>query len=123
MRFAEDKDTGSHLIQRYAEGELQVGEVCYRRSLVIMPGRLIEDWEPQAAAQLDASHLQGLLELGADILILGTGARQQFPSPALQAMALTAGVGLEVMDTPSACRTYNVLAGERRRVAAALMMI
>ena len=63
-----------------------------------------------------------LLELKPAIVLLGTGAAQRFPMPALARRLTTAQVGLEVMDTAAACRTYNILAAEGRRVAAALLM-
>jgi uncharacterized protein len=71
---------------------------------------------------LEVEHLQAVLALEPQIILLGTGERQVFPAPAIAAAVQAAGIGLEVMDTRAACRTYNVLVQEGRRVAAALIV-
>ena len=102
-----------------------------------MPDRSILDWQPQTLEQLSIENMQILAELGAEIILLGTGAKLQFPEPAMVAAAmghrsfsldddtggLIGSIGVEVMDTAAACRTYNVLSSEGRNVAAALLMI
>ena len=93
------------------------------RSLALAPDRLVEDWPAAAtAAALEPAHLQPLLELQPELIVLGTGARQAFPPPAVMAACLTRGIGIEVMDNAAAARTYNVLAGEGRRVVVALLL-
>ena len=87
-----------------------------------MPEQLDEQWGPNSFAALTETHLADLLTLPCDVLLLGTGNRQRFPSPALLRPLIEAGRPIEVMDTPAACRTYNILVAEGRAVAAALII-
>lgn len=93
------------------------------QSCIISPDQLIEDWSATAAQNLLASHMQVVLALEPEIVILGTGSRLHFPVREVAEACYAAGAGFEVMDTGAACRTYNILAGEGRRVVAALLMI
>ena len=93
-----------------------------RRSanLVVLPDR-VEQWAARSFDQLTAEDFAFLKELKAEIVLLGTGSRQRFPHPRLSAELAQAGIGLEVMDLQAACRTYNILVAEERKVAAALL--
>ncbi len=122
MRFTEADATDGPLIRAYGPGWIRVDDTEYRHSLALGPDR-IRPWRPEAVTDLETADLDYLLDDGPEILILGTGARQCFPPPALLARPARRGIGIEVMDTPAACRTYNILAGEGRRVAAGLMTI
>lgn len=98
--------------------------LCTLQAGFILGARQLQtDWEPRALPDLTAAHLTAVLELEPEILLLGTGDRLQFPAPDILAPVHRAGVGLEVMDTAAACRTFNILVGEGRRVVAALLMI
>ncbi len=123
MRFAEDDNTVQYQIRAYAAGQITVNDAVLTRSLVIRSDALIRDWPPQRFEELEAAHLLSAVDPAPEILILGTGARQRFPASALLAPLHARGIGVEVMDTAAACRTYNVLAAEGRAVVAALMMI
>lgn len=120
-----DLETGeqSNLIRTYAPGRIGVHETIYRTSVVVLPQRIVTDWPPQTFDALTVDHMQMLADLECEVLLLGTGQRLRFPPAALLAPIAAAGIGIEVMDTGAACRTYNILMGEGRRVAAALMMI
>lgn len=122
MRFNLETASNKHVIQGYADGRVQIGgqEIC--RSVIVSPERLLTDWPPQGFADLEAEHFRVLVELQAQIVLLGTGQRQRFPQPQLLRVLLQAGIGVEVMDTSAACRTYNVLMMEGRLVAAALLL-
>ena len=72
---------------------------------------------------LQESHFTQLAALGAEIILLGTGARLRFPHPSLTRSLIEARIGLEVMDNGAACRTYNILAGEGRKVVAAILAL
>ena len=111
-------------VLRGADGQrARVNERMLERSFALAPDRLIEDWAaPATAAALEPAHLDALLALAPELLVLGTGQRQVFPSPAVMAACLTRGIGIEVMDNAAAARTYNVLAGEGRRVVVALLL-
>jgi len=111
-------------VLRGADGRrARVNERVLERSFALAPDRLIEDWPaPATATGLEPVHLEPLLALGPELVVLGTGGRQVFPPAAVMAACLTRGIGIEVMDNAAAARTYNVLAGEGRRVVVALML-
>lgn len=110
------------LVRAYDERSITVDGQRYHRSLILMPQRIIPDWRPQLLAELVEQDLRQVLEMGPEMMLLGTGRRLQFPHPRLSALVQANAVGLEVMDTAAACRTYNILASEGRRVAAALLV-
>lgn len=90
-------------------------------SFVMMPKRLITDWPVRSVTELKASQITELLALDPELILLGTGAQLVFPEPELLYQFSAQGIGVEVMDTPAACRTYNILMHEGRHVAAAIM--
>ena len=111
-----------HAVTGYGDHHVSVNGRELRRSLLLMPDYLDEAWGPVRFAELADLHLARLATLRCDVLLLGTGLRQRFPSPALLRPLLEAGRGIEVMDTRAACRTYNILIAEGRVVAAALIV-
>ena len=84
--------------------------------------RLVTEWPARSIQSLTADHFAAIVEMHPDIVLLGTGARLAFPDPARLAPLYKAGIGVEVMDTPAACRTYNILVGEGRNVVAAVIL-
>lgn len=121
MKFALADPADGYLIHAYDEHRIQIGEQPFNRSLILLRDRIIGDWRPADFDQLQTEDMQILRALDPDLVLLGTGSRQRFPSPALYRTLIEAGIGLEAMTTPAACRTYNILATEGRRVAAALL--
>lgn len=108
---------------RAADGNAAlVNERELRRSFVIAPDRLIEEWGVTDIASLTPDQLQPLLDLEPGVLLLGSGARQVFPPAAAMAAGLSRGIGIEVMTNAAVARTFNVLAGEGRRVVAGLVL-
>ena len=107
-------------ISGYGDGYVMINGVRREASVVVLPQRLLE-WPAQSFEALSAADFAFLKDIDAEIVLLGTGARQRFPHPRLTAALRGAGVGLEVMDLQAACRTYNILVAEGRRVAAALL--
>ena len=93
-----------------------------QKSSVIVTAQGVEAWQPESFDALSAQNFERLADLGVEIVLLGTGPRQRFPHPRLTAPLAEARVGLEVMDTKAACRTYNNLMGEGRNVVAALIV-
>ncbi|MDI1253899.1 Mth938-like domain-containing protein [Thermomonas sp.] len=87
-------------------------------SFVVAPNSLVEDWPVSDVASMMPSDLDTLLALEPELLVIGTGAIQKFPPAAVMAASLQRGIGIEVMTNAAAARTYSVLAGEGRRVAA-----
>jgi uncharacterized protein len=115
--------TGLNRIRGYAPGRITVNETVYRQSLLITPERLYTDWLVNSSEGLAEAHFQRIADLRPEVVLLGTGATTRFPPAPLTRPLITAGIGLEVMDTAAACRTYNILMGDGRRVLAALLMI
>lgn len=103
-------------------GWVRVGTTEYRDNLVLLPDRVIEGFAPRGFAELVESDYAALLEYTPEMVLLGTGERQRFPHPRLTQALAAARVGVEVMDTRAACRTFNILVAEDRRVAAALIV-
>jgi uncharacterized protein len=123
MRFSEADDSGGNLIDAYGSEGIVIGGRRFTRGLIVTPQRVLDDWGPADPASLRLAHLEALLEQAPDaqVMVLGTGAYQVFPDPTLYVAITRRGVGLEVMDTGAACRTYNILMSEGRRVVAGLM--
>jgi uncharacterized protein len=113
-------DQNPNRILGYACGEVRLAGRTVTASAIVTPAGVV-DWAVSAGRALVPADLAPLLALGVDVVLLATGERQCFPAPAVFAAAASAGVGLEVMDTGAACRTYNVLVAEDRAVALALV--
>ena len=108
---------------RAADGTLaRVNDRTLARSFVIAPDRLLEDWDVTDAARLGPEALEPLLAMEPAVVLLGTGERQVFPPAAAMAAGLRRGVGIEVMTNAAAARTFNVLAGEGRKVVAGFIL-
>ena len=122
MRFTEDSSSGINIIRAYGNGELRVNENLYRGGVILSAATVIADANVQNLDDLLAMDVSRALALEPELVLLGTGARQVFPAPSFGAQFLRAGIGFEVMDTGAACRTFNVLVGEQRRVAAILLL-
>lgn len=122
MRFEMDHGSHQQAITGYGPDWVRVGERTFRQSLIVTPVEIISDWPPQSFAALTAAHFDCIAALKPEIVLLGAGGRQRFPAPALLRALLAAGVGVEAMTTAAACRTYNVIMLEGRRVAAALLL-
>jgi uncharacterized protein len=122
LKFEREQADGKNAFTGYGEGYVEINGQRHTQSLVVSGGRLVTDWPVASLEGLRADHMAAIVELKPEIVLLGTGARFQFPPPALLAPLYKAGIGVEVMDTPAACRTYNILQGEGRDVAAALIV-
>ena len=123
MKFILDDVGDGHAIQRYDKGKVSVSGVVYEQNCIILHERIISEWRPGSFSDLKSADFGILAELKPEIVILGTGEKQHFPHPSLTEPLIQQNIGLEVMSTASACRTYNILMAEGRRVAAALFMI
>jgi uncharacterized protein len=106
----------------YGEGYVMVNAVRYARSIVVLPDRPVADWAVSAVEVLRDEDLESLAGLGVEIVLLGTGENLHLLHPRLLQSLARSGVGVEVMDTHAACRTYNILVAEGRKVAAALIL-
>lgn len=122
MKLHRTDAVGKNAITGYGEGYVMVNRERHERTLVVLPDRLVTDWPATTFLALCADHMEALLPLEADIVLLGTGASLQFPRAEVMAPLIRAGVGYEVMDVQAACRTFNILVSEERKVAAALLL-
>ena len=122
MKLQLTRQAGENLFTGHGSGYVAVNGQRYDHRLVVTPRHLIEDRLAANFDQLTASHFEFLLELNPQIVLLGTGAALRFPPPGLTRCLTAARIGLEVMDTSAACRTYNVLTAEGRNVAAAILI-
>lgn len=124
MKLELETHTEQHYrINAYHPGSVVINEQHYTTSLILSPERLVSDWPPQVFSDLTAQHLEAVLELQPELIILGTGLNLQFPSAEVLDPLLARSIGFEIMDTGAACRSYNILMGEGRRVVAGLLMI
>ncbi|KAF0193277.1 MAG: hypothetical protein FD165_380 [Gammaproteobacteria bacterium] len=146
MQFTLDSTRESYTIRAYSPGQVSVNLPVYRiqqeaaavdpnlpaqsritqvtvtRSAVVSAHRLIEDWAPQAFDELRAEHFDELAAFNPEIVLIGCGERLRWPDPALISRLQRQGIGVEVMDTGAACRTFNILIAEQRNVVAALLL-
>ncbi|MGH8280579.1 MAG: Mth938-like domain-containing protein [Gammaproteobacteria bacterium] len=124
MQFTQDGPASNlKAIRAYAPGRINVNDRLLSTSFILTPTTVLEDWPPQRIEDLTLEHLQAALDLEPEVLLIGTGSVLRFPEARIMAEIQQRGIGLEVLDTAAACRTYNVLVSENRRVVAALLMI
>jgi uncharacterized protein len=122
MRFTQDPSSIRNLIRSYAPGEIKINDEVFRRSLIVGPSSIAPGPAIADAGELTAAHTAEIVALAPELVLVGTGVRQVFPPAEFGAQFLRAGIGFEVMDTGAACRTFNVLATEQRRVVALLLL-
>ncbi|RDS85987.1 Mth938-like domain-containing protein [Dyella psychrodurans] len=122
MDLSLDRPEGFLFVRRVTPHAVTVVDRELSDSFVLAPDRAIEQWPVSSALALDESHVEGILELKPELVLLGTGARQQFPPASFLAGFLRRGVGIEVMDNAAAARTYDLLAAEGRRVVVAFIL-
>ncbi|MBT7950635.1 MAG: Xcc1710-like domain-containing protein [Gammaproteobacteria bacterium] len=124
MKIELDSFVGvSNKIDAYNIGQVTIAGNIYQSSLLISHDTIVSDWSPQSFSELATSHLEQIIALGPEIVLLGTGKNLIFPSDSVIAPITEQNIGFEVMDTGAACRSYNFLINEGRPVVAALMMI
>jgi uncharacterized protein len=112
---------GQNTFTAYGEGYVSVNAVRHSSNLIVLPERLIPEWTTASFATLSLADFEFLSTLENDIILLGTGNEHRFPRPELMLPLMRANKGLEVMTIQAACRTYNILISEGRKVTAALL--
>ena len=118
-----DRPGNYHHVRSVGPEGIRIGEDTHGEALILSAETLITDWPPQRLEAVEENHWEAVLALKPEVVLVGTGKTQHFPHPSLLAPFYRAGVGIEVMTTEAACRTFNVLASEDRRVVAALLPI
>jgi uncharacterized protein len=121
MKLSLDAQSPFHLIRSYSATEVRVGERTFPRSCIVTPDSVIGDWRPATVEDLTEADLEPLFAAQPQIVLLGTGAAQRFPHVSVRGAFAKRGVALETMDLGAACRTFNILVQEERRVCAALL--
>jgi uncharacterized protein len=122
MRFTQDTASGINIIRSYGAGELRVNDSVFRGAVILSSSTILSEPGIGSLDDLVAIDVSRILALEPELVLLGTGARQIFPAASFGAQFLRKGIGFEVMDTGAACRTFNVLVGEQRRVVALLLL-
>ena len=112
---------GLNVFTAYGDDYVAVNHEKHLKNLILLPETIVPEWSTATVETLTSEDMQKLLELGTEIILLGTGNRLRFPAGPLMRPFAPAGIGLEIMDLKAACRTYNILAAEGRKVAAALL--
>ena len=110
-------------ITSYGPGWFAIGDRIMRQAIIVCADGTVVPWTPAILADLEEEHVRQIISHGPEVALLGTGAHHVFPDPEIFRPFAESGVGLEVMDTAAACRTFNVLASERREVVAGLLPI
>ena len=121
MKLHLSQVSGINQITGHGTGHVVVSGIRHEASLIVFPDEVVTGWA-ESFENLNVVHFDALAIRAPEIVLLGSGPRLRFPSPGLYASLLKARIGVEVMDTTAACRTYNILAAEGRRVAAALIL-
>lgn len=144
MQFSQEHNNSAHVIKSYDENSVKVirpitpemlleadyepdkvndlRPITLTESMVICENELRTSWAPKSINDLERSHIENLLELGPEIVIIGSGKQLIWPHPEIMQPLIVNHIGYEVMTTPAACRTYNVLMHEGRHVVAALIL-
>ena len=121
MKFHVSSFAG-HLVTGSGPGWVRIGATTYHQGVVLTSSTVQEGWGAAGFDGLTPDDFESLLDTNPEVVLLGTGRAIRFPHPRLTQALANAGVGVEVMDTAAACRTYNILAAEGRRVTAALLL-
>lgn len=122
MKLHLDRFEGANAFTGYGEGYVSINGRRHDDSLVVFADRLVEHWPVRAPAGITGTALAFLAAEPLEIVLVGTGRRMHLLHPRHYAALSAARIGVEVMDTPAACRTYNILLAEGRKVAAALVL-
>jgi uncharacterized protein len=122
MKLTLHKTDGQNLITGHSASAIFINATAYSAPIIVMAQHLISPWENSALPSMTFSAFADLMALKPELVVFGSGAKFQFPDPRIGVEFAKLGIGFDVMDTPAACRTYNVLLSEGRNVAAALLL-
>jgi uncharacterized protein len=120
MKLSSDTRTDVNVVLGYSPSEVRLRERALQSGAIVTADRVV-DWPVAALDDLTPAALDAVLALQPEIVLLSTGGTQRFPAPEVFAHVYARGVGFEVMEVGAACRTYNLLLSEDRRVALALL--
>jgi uncharacterized protein len=119
MQFTRET-TEAHVIRAWERGRIRITDRWLEGNVIVAPDQLIDHWQVTTPSELMLVDLEPAIALAPEIILLGTGDAVLVPDVELMSELAARAIGLEIMSTPAACRTFNVLVHERRRVVAAL---
>jgi uncharacterized protein len=122
MKLHNATNAAYQTVTAYDDKGVEINAVRYEHSLLVMPESPPVPWPVTSFEQLGAGSFDAVAALQPDVVLLGTGERQRFAHPSLIRPLMEKGIGVECMDSHAACRTYNILMGEGRKVALALII-
>ncbi|SPA37178.1 conserved hypothetical protein [Cupriavidus taiwanensis] len=122
VKLHADQPQSLNTVTAYGPGYIEINLVRHTSSVLVMPEGDVRPWPVDRFEDLEPAHFEQLSELGPEVVLLGTGSRLRFPHPRLTASLARRHVGVDAMDMQAACRTYNILMAEGRKVAAVLLL-
>ncbi len=122
MKLHLNSSAGLNTVTGHGAGFVQVNQTRIESPLILLPDKLVAPWPIADLGALSLADFTLLIEMKPELVVFGSGATFRFPDSRIMAAFSHARIGFDVMDTPAACRTYNVLMGEGRHVAAALLV-
>jgi len=122
MKFTLDARTDVNIIRGYGSGAVRVGDRIVSKHFILAADALITEWDAPSVSDLSTDHLDPVFDLKPELVLLGTGDMQRFPSARVREAFAARGIAIEAMDLGAACRTYNILVQEERRVVALLFV-
>ncbi len=122
MKFNQEHCPGSNIIHAYDDDKVNINGQVYTDSLIVSHQQLTASWPVHTIHELSTASLDSLLDENPEVIIIGTGKQLIFPEPHIYAHLINQNIGVEFMDTGAACRTYNILLSEDRRVVAGLIL-
>jgi uncharacterized protein len=123
MKLHSDESTAQNQVTGYGAGWIEVNGERHQGSMILAPDAPVAPWPVGRFEDLAAEHFQMLADRQPEVVLIGTGGQHRFPHPRLTEPLVRLRIGLEVMNTQAACRTYNILMAEGRRVVAALISL
>ena len=122
MKFAEDNQKEGYVITAYDSTNIVINGKSFTQSLIIAGEQMNDSWGVDSISTLTNEHVDTILSFKPELILIGTGRSLTFPAVDAYAPIISAGIGVDFMDTGAACRTYNILMGEGRGVVAGLIL-
>ena len=122
MKLHSDPQSSQNTITGYGIGFLEVNQTPYSHALIVQPEGEVLAWPVEEIQDLSEDHFSMISALLPELVIVGTGKKQVFLNPKILQPLIKAKIGFEMMDSQAACRTYNILMGEGRKVMAAILL-
>ena len=121
MKFHMSSNMGLNLFTAHGPGYVQVNDQRFEQPVLVTPEQVVVDWPARSFSALTEADFNHILALQPEVFLLGTGNQHRFAHPQLYRALTNAGIGVEFMNTPAACRTFNILSTEDRKVVAGIL--